>query len=81
MEGIVAFIVGLAIGYAWHWESARQKVCWSLGDIQQFCAKHGKAQLDDTARVLKQLRLNPDMLKSLLAMGPPDNDTEEKEIP
>lgn len=81
MAGIIAFVAGLVIGYAVYWMDSRPTVRWSLGGIQQFCAKFGKAQVDDTARILKQLRLNPDMLKSLLAMGPPDNDPEEKEIP
>lgn len=69
---MLAFICGFAVSAFIAWILSRPAKRFGLGEIQQFCAREGKAQLDDTARILNQLRLNPDMLKSLLKMGPPD---------
>lgn len=73
---ILALILGITAGYSIRWLSALPGTRWDLGGIQQFCARQGKAQLDDTARVLQQLRMNPDMLKALLKMGPPAPEKE-----
>lgn len=53
-----AALVALAVFRPW----ARHK----FGDIQQHCAREGKSQVDDTARVLRAVQARPDMLRSLL---------------
>lgn len=67
-----AFLCGAAVAGLFGWLSWVPVKRWKLGEIQQHCAKEGRAQLDDTARVLQVLRSDRDLLKSLLKMGPPD---------
>lgn len=66
----LALITGAVVGVAIMWIHGRPGTRYRFYQIQQHCAAEGRAQLDDTARVLHVLRDNPDMLKSLLLKEP-----------
>lgn len=60
---VLCFACGIGLGILFQRGAETRH---TFGEIQQFCAKAGRAQLDDTARVLRVLQMNPAMLKSLL---------------
>lgn len=67
---LLALITGATVGAAIMWLHGRPSTRYRFYQIQQHCAAEGRAQLDDTARVLHVLRANPDMAKSLLLKEP-----------